>query len=187
VLGLVVVVTPALHGQTVPEDAIAAAIQAGLSKKQSGSLIVSGFSSMFTLVVDGPLTRVQAKASTAAKEYRTFTRADVTADLLEPVVTITAVPDDPVFNRFSGWTLTPLATRIVLQPKAKGAAAIQPTKVETFPMSWGNAMGGQFQGQGVTASFPIGLIPPEDFEAIVITDGREYRMTIKAKDRSKIR
>lgn len=172
--------------QDVSDAAIETAIAAGRAKKESQSVVVSPFSSSFTIVIDGPLIRVQRAAADAAKEYRSFTRADVSEDLLASVVNITAVPDKPVYNSIGkSWVVTPAATHLVIQ--AKSGPALQPTKTETFPMDWGNAFGATFHGQGIIGTFDLADVPQTDFDVVVVTDGRETRVTVKKKDREKIR
>lgn len=173
--------------ERLPDGAIEAAIKRGLSKKQAESVVASGFSSRFTVVIDGPLIRVQREAANAAKEYRTFGLADVTEAMVAPVANFTALPDKPVYSQLGGWAVTPAATHIVVQSKKAGKPAIQPASIETFPQQWTNALGGTFNGQGIIGTFNLADLPVEDFDVVVVTDSRETRVTVKGKDRQRIR
>jgi hypothetical protein len=178
--------TAASSADTIPDTDIEAAIRQGLASKRAEVVVTHAW--QFTLVLEGPLIRIQREAADAAKSDKPFTRADVTDAMLAPTVLITAVPDRPTYGKH-GWAVTPPATTIVLQPKGTRASAISihPTGSELFPMEWGNATGATFHGQAVAASFNLRDLPVGDFEIIVVTEGEERRATVKGKNRAQIR
>ncbi len=143
----------------------------------------------YNVVIGGPMTRVNAAARRAAKDLKPFTRADVTDEMAGPFVRITAWPDKPTYSKYSGWTVTPAATNVVLLPKGVTdvTKAVQPSSKEPFPQEWGNALGAKFEGQGMTADFNLADLPAGEFDVVVGCNcARQARGTVKAKDRPKI-
>ncbi|MGE3703969.1 MAG: hypothetical protein AB7I13_01765 [Vicinamibacterales bacterium] len=132
-------------------------------------------------------------AGEAKKKYQPFTIEDVGDDLLTPTLFVVASPNAPHFTSGS-WHRTMPADHLVLKRKgAKGdnpADVLQPTKLETFPESWSNAMGGKWDGQGVTAMFDMAAfkaMPGDEIDIVVITSAGERRCKIGRKDRAALR
>lgn len=165
------------------------AIQVGLERKEPVGVRFETRrllrSTGFVVFVQGPYDRIATAAARAAKNYSAFTADSVKDQLATPSLTVTATPWNPRFVN-GHWSVTPLATRVVLVPNKSSLSPVQPTIVAPFPTEWSNAVGGAFQGQGVVASFRIDQLPIGDFDIVVITDGQEFRIAIGDKERKSI-
>jgi hypothetical protein len=204
---LLAAATSPAAGQTSPtaED-VAAAVREGARSKsplrfQSGAE-APGAAGMicrsaaregvcaFTVELQGPLGRVHSAAADAAKAYRSVDAANVPDSLLRPMLVVRATPAPPVLSgRMELRAPTP--SHAVLLPIGKRGApeseAVQPVAVATFPVSWSNLVGGRREGTGLVAEFPTSAVPAGDFYVVIITDGKESRYQIQAKDRHLIR
>jgi len=178
------------HAQTLSEKQIDEAIAFGKTKK-SAMVMIGGGDGGFGIGFQGPYARVAAKAAEATEKYLPFGRDQIDDELLSPLVSVTAYPMKPSYGRYTGWTVTGAAKHLVLQVKAKkgqpATEAIQPTKTETFPVSWSNAMGGKFESQGIAGWFAVEDIPTEEFDVVVVTGASEFRYSVKPDRRAKIR
>lgn len=180
-------IAPSATSQSLSDAAITQAIKEGQAKKYTSVGIDAG---PYSIVISGPSARVVAAARKAAEELKPFAAADVTTEMTGAFVRITAWPDKPSYAQYSGWTVTPAATNIILMPKGFKdlASAIQPASTEPFPQEWGNAMGAKFEGQGITADFDLSALPAGEFDVVVgCKCAREARGTVKLKDRGKIK
>jgi hypothetical protein len=63
---------------------------------------------------------------------------------------------------------------------------IQPEKVETESVTWQNGQGVTFSGQGLIAYFDTRKLPVGDLILTVVTDGKEVRYPLGAKNRANI-
>lgn len=189
VLGLIA--SPAL---AQPSEAdIAAAIQQGAKDKNKvfavrldAALPFSQASyTPFIVLISGPLNRIQDAASVASKEYRPFTREDVTAEMLADEIIVTAAPKTPrsVQDR------TPRAERIVIQTRTKPPMTIQPTREEPLKSEWTNGFGATIEGRGMEAAFPRSAVPQgEELEVVIVTQlKRETRLIVKKQHLEKLK
>jgi hypothetical protein len=167
---------------------IAAAIADGTKTKKPQSYIFTAGNDetyQFWVAMLTPYGRVAQAAADASSKYQPFSADQITSEMTAPVLEIRAVPGKPKLYS-SGWELTAPATHMVL--RRKGAdSVVQPKEITTFPWGWTNAVGGKFEGRGVFAKFDLASVPPGDLEIVVVTERYERVITIKAKDRSKIR
>lgn len=180
-----VVTTVTLSAQAVD---VSGAIADGTKTKKPwnyGAWLGSDSGGNFQILVRGPYGRVASAAAEAASKYQPFTPEQVTEAMTAPVLEVQATPGTPAIIGTT-WSITPPATHLVLRVKTT-KAVIQPTALETFPREWTNALGGKFEGQGVTARFDLAALPPGDLEVVVITAQWEQARTLKASDRAKIR
>ena len=184
----------------LPAD-IDAAIKAGLSGKRlssdcyatSGFLDLGEFNGGFAVIIEGPVGRIMRLAQDAKKKYKPFTAADVTDEMLSPTLWLTADPNKPAFT--SGvWHRTAAAEHVVL--KRKGASGDNPADVlqaenlEPFATSWSNALGGKWDGQGMTARFSLDgfkKMPGDEIDIVIVTPAGERRCKIGKKDRADLR
>lgn len=172
----------------ISPQSIDAAIQAGLAKKD---LRVQVSVPCFEVVIVGPIARIADAARKAASEFKPFTKSDVTEEMASEVVSFTAWPNKPSYGQYTGWSVCPAATGMVLlPPKSKDAASVvQPKSNAPFPEEWSNAMGAKFEGQGVVSVFDQSSLPTGEFDIAVTCTGCDEprRKTVKANDRRKIR
>ena len=88
---------------------------------------VSGYS----VLLYSPFTWIKQQASNASKEYRTFTRVDVTAEMLTPVMRVKAYPSAPINFRSASMNRSSSVQHVVLRD-ARRRTAVQPTAKEAF-------------------------------------------------------
>ncbi|MEI6537810.1 MAG: hypothetical protein WCN98_20880, partial [Verrucomicrobiaceae bacterium] len=67
----------------------------------------------FSLRIYTPLTWIEQQSSNAAKEYRPFTPADVTSEMLEPVLRVIVYPDKPTKLNAGGMSMSSSVQHIV--------------------------------------------------------------------------
>jgi len=135
-----------------------------------------------------PLTWIQQKASTAAKEYHPMTSADVTPELLEPVFRVVAHPDMPNTVNAKGMTGTSSVQHVVLRDESR-KIVIQPIFKEPFDEEASNAMGGKAAFTGLTLKFPLEGLRElrgkdgngEFFITIIGESGAEKNFKVKKK------
>ena len=183
--GLMVVFVLATHGtaQILGTDAVARAIAEGQQAKGrfdpgANGVATDAWGSGFRVHVTGPLNDIAQASHDATRKYQPFTPDNVTADLVEPVIRVFALPVHPS---------VPAAEHVVLRVKASGAV-VQPLRVTTVPETWQNLYGAQFKGQGIVAVFTAADLPTEDFDVVIVLSGTSDRAwTVKKKDREKIR
>lgn len=106
----------------------------------------------FTVVMYTPTTWLRQQASNAAKQYRTFARADVTEEMLEPVLRVIVEADKP--THVSGRVAASSVEHAVLRDK-KRTTAIQPTYKEAYDDGVANAMGGKIDLESMQFKFPL--------------------------------
>jgi hypothetical protein len=169
-----IVIVAALSGavvaqQPLTDKQVAAAIVLG--KAGTGPAVRVGASRDFEVFIRGPVGRIAAIAADAAKRFRPFEAADVTAEMRAPTYVVT------VLSTFTSQYLAP--ARIVLQPKgAKGVeGVIQPTSV-------GQTFDRMLLGRDAT----FARLPEGDFDVVVVTpDGVSQRFAVPARLRAQVR
>jgi hypothetical protein len=149
----------------------------------SGEGFMGGNGCQFTVTIQGPYGRIATAAAEAAKNYLPFTPDSVTVDMRLPVIACLATPESPYFSgTYGGLSTAPRATRIVLRRDKRDPNPIQPLRVKPVPVTWSNAMGGQFHGQGVIPHFAPSDLPQKDFIVVVITEQKETRLVVRKRD-----
>lgn len=144
---------------------------------QAGQVKASGF----RVVIFTPLAWVAEQASEAAKQFRNFALQDTTADMLRPVLRVSAYPSTPPEVGYRGDDVSAVINVVIQDASRKGV--LQPSSKSTFT----------YQGlQGLNAEFPLeGLIRlreknPEFFIVLVGSNGAEKAFRIKKKHFSKL-
>jgi hypothetical protein len=114
-----------------------------------------------------PYLRVALAARLAKRDYRTFTPADVTPDMLVPELHIYAFP------QVAGAEVSNVTAVVVTPrkgtPDQKRDRAIHPLRVEPLTTQWANLFGAKFEGQGRIAAFPLSVLSEQN-EVHVVYD-----------------
>lgn len=139
----------------------------------SGQIVQSsGFSwgSIHIATFSTPYMRVAAAARQAKKEYKKFTAADVTAEMIAPELHVYAWPLGLTENGPAAANVTAL----VITPKKgneeeRAAKAVHPTKFEDIPATFQNLFGAKADGVGRMGVFPLSALS-EDNEVHVVYD-----------------
>jgi hypothetical protein len=100
-----------------------------------------------------PLSWVEQQASNAAKQFRTLTPVDVTADM-QPVLRVRVHPDSPTEVSARGMYGASSVEHVVLRSLDHKLVA-QPLTKEPFTEEVSNAMGGKAVFQGVAVTFSL--------------------------------
>ena len=113
-----------------------------------GSLHIATFST--------PFMRVAAAARQAKKEYRKFSPADVTSEMIAPELHVYAWANAEGVDAAN-------VSAVVITPKKgnqneKMAKAIHPTRFEPIPQQFQNLFGATSQGVGRIAVFPLSAL-----------------------------
>lgn len=112
-----------------------------------------------------PFMRVAAAARQAKREYRKFTTAEVTPEMIAPELHIYAWPKADI--DVQAVVITPRkGTR-----EEKAAASFRPERFEELPMQFKNLFGAEFEGVGRMAVFTLAAIAKEN-EVHVIYSGK---------------
>ncbi len=102
-----------------------------------------------------PYSRVAMAAQDARKKYATFSEADVTPEMLEPVLEVVAPPRD----RLDGPGVVSVEAVVVMPSKSKDrSAAILPIDGEQIDAYYQNILGATFEGVGLVARFPLSAL-----------------------------
>jgi hypothetical protein len=137
---------------------IAEAIRAGTENPDTPG----GYELGVNVVLTTPFSRVAKAAANAKRKYRPFTPSDVTKEMVEPVVVVTAegyAPSADIVNNFEHI--------VVAKGSAENAEAIQPLNITTTTQEHKNRFGMTLATtKGVVASFPLS----------VLTEGYEFRV-----------
>jgi hypothetical protein len=182
--GLAVLAVAASAAGQLSEVDVAAAIAEGAKLKQQTHKI--GFTHRgapggYHILAYGPLGRIALASADAAVEFKTFSPGDVTPALSASTLTVRAEPVAPS----SGIITRPLRALVI---RAKGSeTVIQPTSLDREPRQWSNALGGQFSGEAATSTFDLAAIPAGEFEILTVGDRGTDSVTVKEKDRPKLR
>lgn len=132
------------------------AIQLGQSKKVRPYSLFYFFRFQMTEAtgtLTTPFLRVAIAASEAKDKFTVFRPADVTDEMLAPVLIVTMFP-------LHGEKFTDVhssAEHVVIKKQGSNepADAIQPSTIKAFDDSYSTAAGGSITMQGLTASFPL--------------------------------
>lgn len=174
-----------LLAQTLSPEQVTSAMAEGAKLKDAPhkiGLILQGQHGGFNVWVAGPENRIAMASATAAKQYRELTPEQASEASTNLDVRILVEPTKPQWYP-SGWSVTPLATGIVL--KTKAGEIVRPKSQELVPAAFGNAAGGTVEGRGVMAWFSS--LPEGDVDIIVTTVDTERKYTLKAKERARVR
>jgi hypothetical protein len=132
----------------------------------------SGFSwgSVHIATFSTPFMRVAMAARQAKKEYRKFTPADVTPEMIAPELHVYAWSQGLAENGPD----TANVTAVVITPKKgnkeeKAGKAIQSLRFEPIPQTFQNLLGAKVEGVGRMAVFPLNALS-EDNEVHVVYD-----------------
>ena len=131
-----------------------------------------------------PLSWVTQMAAAATREYRKFTLANVTPELMEPIVRVIAHPDLPVYLTASGKVGTRSVQHVVMQDASR-TITVQPVTTEPYDVPVKNAMGAEEVYAGLTALFPLdqvlALRAKGEFYIVVVGTHGEKRYKVKTK------
>jgi len=151
---------PQAPASVATEPWIAAAVEAGQRGKVPNTKLVhpAGMNSGRVLIgsFSTPFTRVTAAAAAAKRNYKTFTVADVTPDLIAPELHVYALSRP--------WGLEAARIEAVVITPAKGkdeekrARAIQPLRLEPTPTAFRSLLGVEFEGEHMLAVFPLSAL-----------------------------
>jgi hypothetical protein len=208
--GTVTANDPARAGRSsfngLSEDSIATAISLGNRQKgrtQGLRLLDSGQSFMaamtaggtgptasngFRLQVHTPLAWIRQLASDAAKEYRRFSLDDVTDQMTEPVLHVTAYPDTPNTVAAGGLQGTSSVQHVVLRSESRDLV-VQPLAREAFSEEVSNAMGGKATYAGLHLTFAMDAVRElrgprgdrEFFITVIGSSNEEKNFKVKKK------
>lgn len=207
VLVALVTVIVSAQKQTLTDQEKAAAVQAGV--KEKGHLTglrlldsAQGFlNSMatannrnaptggtgFSLRVYTPTTWIEQQAADAAKRYLPFTVADITEDMLLPVLRVMVYPDKPTMLTGAGMRRASSVDHVVLRSEDK-KVVIQPLSEAPFEDVASSAMRDMVY-TGVMATFPLDAVATlrtgkGEFSIVVIgTHEKEFKVKTKHFDR----
>src|SRR2546422_8883192 len=100
-----------------------------------------------------PFSRVASAAYDAKRKYKTFTRADVTADLIAPELHVYGT------STVNGGDVVNVDAIVVTLRKSKGPAdVIQPTRSSVITDEYKNRMGWTGKGRSMMAVFPLAVL-----------------------------
>lgn len=174
------------EGHLSPEQ-VSAALAEGTRTKRSPSIVMGGLRARYGMTVRGPYARVADAAAEAARKYLPFTTEDVTAEMTALTVELTVLPRAPRYSKYEGMSVHPPVEHVVIRHKPTGTI-IQPRSVRPVPLEWSNAVGGQFQGQGMIGVFDLADLPPTgDLDFVAIVGKHQDWETLKAKDRARLK
>jgi len=98
-----------------------------------------------------PFLRVALAANAATKQYKTFTEADVTPDMIKPEILVYAES-----HTVQGADIANVETIVVLPHNSKDAnQAVHPTEMKDVSQEYKNLLGFSGEGKGLVAIFPI--------------------------------
>lgn len=205
---LLVIMSPAphLYAQKISDAEALAAIKAGESKKfgdlVSNCVAGAGFAENMAAGVAGGIQRtgsfdvtlsanagrIAYLAADAKRLYKPFTLTDIPDELRQPAVIVLVEPMKPTTSQ-NTVNVPAVIDHVVLKSKAVAEVVIQPTKVDTEPVTWSNLLGGKVDGNRAIAWFDYNAVrelPPGDFDMVVITGAGERRCKVGGKDRIKL-
>ncbi len=112
-----------------------------------------------------PFLRVALAANAATKQYRTFTEADVTAEMIAAEIQVFTES-----KSLGGGGIANVTTVVLLPRKAKGPEqVIRPVRTANATEHYKNLFGFTAEGQAMIATFPIDVWT-EDKEVHVVYD-----------------
>lgn len=151
-------------------EAIAASKAVGCySLKTSGKWLHGEDSGCITT----PYSRVVQASQSAREKYQPFTEADVTPEMLAPVVQVFAFPPAS-FIMGRGKVGPPLDVKAVVVAPAKSKdreAAILPSHQVELDSRYQNMLGATFEATGLVATFPLDVLSEKN-EVRFVYDGK---------------
>jgi hypothetical protein len=180
------VVTLSAQKQTLTDQEKLAAVQMGVKEKGrlTGLPLLDGSGgAVFSLLVYTPTTWIAQQASDAAKRYLPFTVADITEDMLLPVLHVRVHPATPTMLTAAGMQQASSVDHVILRSADK-QVVIQPLTEVPFEEVASSAMRDAVY-TGMMATFPLDAVVAlrtgkEEF-AIVVIGKREKEFKVKAK------
>jgi hypothetical protein len=146
--------------EMTPEQ-IAAAIQLGTTSKKLWPYgDVYSPASMTT-----PFLRVALAAHEAKREFKPFTAADVTPEMVEPELKVMVSPH--VSGRFVR------TVKAVVVRNKKTGVLIQPNRSTVTEHNYSNAYGKKDSGAGIVATFPLSVVDADNEIAVAYEYGDE--------------
>jgi len=126
-----------------------------------------------------PFIRVALAAQDAKRNYKPFTAADVTEDLIAPELHVYAEAHEvrtlrSPLKRGEVRDAIGVTAVVVARKKAKEPDnVIQPLRTLAVPVSVKNLFGAVFEATGMTAAFPIDALDNDREIRVVYTNGKE--------------
>ena len=103
-----------------------------------------------------PFLRVALAANAAKKQYKTFTEADVTPDMIKPEILVYAKSHTVQGADIANADIANVETIVVLPHNSKDAnQAVHPTEMKDVSQEYKNLLGFSGEGKGLVAIFPI--------------------------------
>lgn len=148
---------------TLTDEAIAAAIAVGekakgkehgleIQERSFNRMMGADTSRGYRLVLYTPTTWIRQLASEAAKQYEPFTVADVTDDMLAPVLRVIVHANTP--TRMTETHTASSAEHVVLRDKRR-TIVVQPTRIAPFDADVSNLFGARLTYQSLQVTFPL--------------------------------
>jgi hypothetical protein len=114
-----------------------------------------------------PFIRVAIAANAAKRQYRAFTAADVTPEMIAPEVLVYAPS-----KSLGGAQIANVVTIALLPVGSKDLQqAIHPIRISEAPEQYRNLLGFEAEGRGILAAFPVSVWT-EDKEIHIVFDQR---------------
>jgi hypothetical protein len=134
----------------------------------------------FSLRVYTPKTWIEQQASNAAKEYRPFVVADITEEMLEPLLRVVVYPDKPTVISGQGMRNSQSVQHVVLRDEKK-TLVVQPISKEPFSDVASSALR-DMAYEGIIATFPLDAVRTlrgpsgdKEFLIVVVGEGRQEK------------
>ena len=133
-----------------------------------------------------PFLRVALATNQAKKRYKTFTKADVTDQIIAPELHVYASAAS-----LGGLNVANVEAVVIMRAKEKDRSkAIQPLRQEELPEEFQNLFGAKTNGRSVLAVFPIELLNDQNEIRVVfdreVSSGAllcsDYAMRFKTSD-----
>lgn len=148
--------------------------------------------SYYGILFVGPGNLVSAHAADARAKRMPFTEADITEDMMAPVINVVVYPAGRHRSVLGRLTRPDQVVggppenvlHVVVEPKPE--ATLQPADLSRFPYPFLDAYGKPITINGVLARFNQTDIPAADVTVVVVTDTGDGRCTIKGKEREKL-
>jgi hypothetical protein len=166
VAALMFVAVP-VASQTLTEEQIAAAITLGQSRTAGSVPVGNRSAGTHQVFIAGPFGRIVDAAAKAAREYRPFGRADVTDEMLSPILIVFVVPNKPL--QLDGHWLPLDPVHVIIRPRDALDLkwVIRPLRKTAFTQDWANLFGTKVGTSGLIAEFALERIPRSDFEIVI--------------------
>lgn len=137
-------------------ERIREAILIGTTRKEVAAFVSKGVASCDYTT---PFLRVAKAANEAKRQYGTFSEADVTADMIEPVMRMHCFHNQVDGNRMGSGVAD--VQNVLIIPRG-GGAPIRPLKSAQTEETFGNVLGAKGTAMGLDVTFPLAVISPEN-------------------------